>query len=109
MAETKASDAPKAARKKPERKAPVQKDFPNKLAWLKAMTEFEEAATATANKAKVERIDARIKSKKDAIATLQSELTRLELERAALVPAEQGEELIDGMTDEEHLAAEGKV
>lgn len=109
MAETKASDAPKATRKKPERKAPVQKDFPNKLAWLKAMTEFEEAATAATNKAKVERIDKRIASKKEAIATLQSELKQLETERAGLVPAEQGEELIDGMTNEEHLAAEGKV
>jgi hypothetical protein len=90
MAETKASDAPKAARKKPERKAPVQKDYPNKLAWLKAMTEYEEAATAATNKAKVERIDARIRSKKDQISTLQSELKQLETERADLVPSTDG-------------------
>lgn len=90
MAETKASTAPKAERKKPVRKAPVQKDFPNKLAWLKAMTEYEEAATAAENKGKVERIDKRIASKKEAIATLQSELTKLETERAGLVPSTDG-------------------
>jgi hypothetical protein len=89
MAEDKAKPA-KAERKKPVRQAPVQKDFPNKLAWLKAMTEYEEAATAAANKGKVERLDKRIASKKEAIATLQSELTKLETERAGLVPSTDG-------------------
>lgn len=94
MGDTKPSTtAAKAERKKPVRQAPVQKDFPNKLAWLKAMTEYEEAATAATNKAKVERIDKRIASKKEQIATLQSELKTLETERAGLVPS------IDGGTE----------
>lgn len=90
MGDTKPTPAAKAERKKPVRQAPVQKDYPNKLAWLKAMTEYEEAATAAANKGKVERIDKRIASKKEAIATLQSELTKLEAERADLVPSTDG-------------------
>jgi uncharacterized protein (DUF3084 family) len=54
------------------------------------MTEFEEAATAATNKAKVERIDKRIAAKKEQITTLQSELTKLETERAGLVPSTDG-------------------
>jgi hypothetical protein len=90
MGDTKPTAAAKAERKKPVRQAPVQKDYPNKLAWLKAMTEFEEAATAATNKAKVERIDKRIAAKKEQITTLQSELTKLETERAGLVPSTDG-------------------
>lgn len=90
MGDTKPSTAAKAERKKPVRQAPVQKDFPNKLAWLKAMTEFEEAAAAATNKAKADRLDKRIKAKREQIAALQSELTKLETERAGLVPSTDG-------------------
>ena len=96
----------KAERKKPVRTAPVQKDYPNKLAWLKAMTEHEERETAATNKAKVERLDKRIASAKAVVTEATAKVAALEAERAALVPAE---ELVDGMTEAEHLAAEGKA
>lgn len=78
--------AVKKERKKPVRKAPVQKDYPNKLAWLKAMTTYEEAQTQTTNVAKVSRLNKRIKTKKATIATLAAELRTLEQERDVLVP-----------------------
>ena len=53
MANKASTTAPAKERKKPVRTAPVQKDYPNKLAWLKAMTEHEERETKAANKAKV--------------------------------------------------------
>lgn len=96
---------PKAERKKPERRAPKQSDFPNKLAWLKAMTEFETAETAKANAAKVERLDKRITAAKTVRDEAAAKVTELEAQRAALVPAEPE---VDGMTEDEHLAAEGK-
>ena len=104
MAETKATPV-KTERKKPVRKAPVQKDYPNKLAWLKAMTEFEEAETAKANQAKVERLDKRIASLQAHLDETRVKLGVLWLERQALAPAE---ETVDGMTEDEHLAVEGK-
>ena len=76
-------------RKKPVRKAPVQKDYPNKLAWLKAMTEFEEAESAKINEAKVTRIDKRIKSAQAQVDELTAKVEALKAERAALVPAEE--------------------
>jgi hypothetical protein len=89
---TKASTttAVKAERKKPVRTAPAQKDYPNKLAWLKAMTEHEEAAAKEATAARVTRLDKRIASKKATIATLTAELAKLEDERAALVGNDEG-------------------
>ena len=78
--------AAKPERKKPVRKAPVQKDYPNKLAWLKAMTTYEESLTTATNTAKVIRLNKRIKAKKATIATLTTELSKLEAERALLVP-----------------------
>ena len=81
--------AVKAERKKPVRTAPVQKDYPTKLAWLKAMTEHEEAEATKANAARVARLDKRIASKKATIATLTGELAALEDERAKLVPIEE--------------------
>ena len=91
MAETKESTktaAPKAPRKKPERKAPKQSDFPNKLAWLKAMTEYEEKQAAAANARKVEHLDKRIASARAARDEAAAKLASLEAERAALVSAE---------------------
>lgn len=79
--------APRAERKKPVRKAPVQKDYPSKLDWLRAMTEYEEAQTATSNKAKVERLDKRIASVKAQRDELSAKLATLEAERSVLVPA----------------------
>ena len=88
MATPKASTtpAPKPERKKPVRKSPAQKDYPNKLAWLKAMTVYEEVQTQTTNVAKVSRLNKRIKAKKATIATLTKELTQLEVERDTFVP-----------------------
>lgn len=76
-------------RKKPERKAPVQKDYPNKLAWLKAMTEYEEAQTAASNGAKVERLDKRIAAKEQLRNDLDIEIAKLKAERAQLVPDDE--------------------
>ena len=94
-------------RKKPVRKAPVQKDYPNKLAWLKAMTEFEEAESAKVNEAKVTRIDKRIKSAQAQVDELTAKVEALKAERAKLVPADETDEY--GWTAEDHLAAEGKA
>jgi hypothetical protein len=110
MADTKAK--PEAApvakeRKKPVRKAPVQKDYPNKLAWLAALVEYETAATESTNKAKIERLDKRIAAKKAEIDSLEGTIISLEHERAKLLGAD--EELVDGLTDDEHLALEGKA
>ena len=100
-ATTAAEAKPKAERKKPVRKAPVQKDYPNKLAWLKAMTEYEEKQTEEANAAKVARLDKRIATIESLIAGYEATLKDLKSERSTLVPA-------DDMTEAEHLAAEGK-
>ena len=86
MAETKAKPVTKTERKKPVRTAPAQKDYPNKLAWLKAMTEHEEAEATKANAAKVARLDKRITSKWATIAKLDAELNKLVAERVALQP-----------------------
>ena len=92
MADTaKKSTAPNAERKKPVRSAPVQKDYPNKLAWLKALTEHEEAETAKVNAAKVARLDKRIASAKVTRDEATAKVTALAAERAALIggtPAE---------------------
>lgn len=91
-----AADKTKAKeRKKPERKAPVQKDYPNKLAWLKAMTEYEEAQTTASNAAKVERLDKRIAAKEQLRNDLDAEITKLKDERAKLVPAAPEVEIVN--------------
>lgn len=90
MAETKATTpAKKAERKKPVRKSPVLKDYPNRLAWLKAMTEFEEAHAKTEAEAKVKRLDKRIAAKQAQVDELTAEVAKLKAERAALVPGEE--------------------
>ena len=81
----------KAERKKPVRTAPVQKDYPNKLAWLKALTEHEEAETLKVNAAKVERLDKRIAAKRSAAAELTAEIDKLVAERVALKPFDEGD------------------
>jgi hypothetical protein len=86
MATPEASPAKKAERKKPVRKSPVLKDYPNRLAWLKAMTAYEETLAVVTDKAKVARLDKRIKVKKAAIDKVSKELAELEKQRAALVP-----------------------
>lgn len=84
-----AADKTKAKeRKKPERKAPVQKDYPNKLAWLKAMTEYEETQAKAETEAKVARLDKRIAAKEQARNNLDLEITQLKTERDKLVPAQ---------------------
>lgn len=108
MATPKASPAKKAERKKPVRKSPALKDFPNRLAWLKAMTEYEEAQAKSTDEAKVARLTKRIGAKQKQVDELTAEVAKLEAERDAL-EGNEPEELIDGMTDEEHLAAEGKA
>lgn len=84
MAKDATTTAPKAERKKPVRKAPVQKDYPSKLDWLRAMTEYEEAQAATSNKAKVERLDKRIASVRAQRDELQAKLDTLVAERTSL-------------------------
>lgn len=101
--------APKKERKKPVRTAPAQKDYPTKLAWLKAMTEHEEAEATKANAAKVTRLDKRIASKQALVNKTEAEIDALKIERFKLVPEEEAEADVDGMTDDEHLAAEGKA
>lgn len=101
-AATKAASGQKKERKAPVRRGPQAKDYPSRVEYLKAVLEFEEAEQAKANQAKVARLDKRIASKTDALAKLSAEIDNLKAERAALVPGE------DGMTEDEHLAAEGK-
>ena len=75
-------------RKKPVRTAPAQKDYPTKLAWLKAMTEHEEAEATKANAAKVARLDQRLAAARSAVANATAKVIELEAERAKLVPEE---------------------
>lgn len=83
--------AAKAERKKPVRKAPVQKDFPNKLAWLKAMTEFEEKQASADTAARIARLDKRIASAKKVRDEAVTKLTALITERDQLagIPYEE--------------------
>ncbi|HQZ84093.1 MAG TPA: hypothetical protein PLB21_00505 [Actinomycetota bacterium] len=89
MAETKAKPVTKTERKKPVRTAPAQKDYPTKLAWLKAMTEHEEAEATKATAAKVARLDKRLASARSAVANATVKVIELEAERAKLVPVEE--------------------
>ena len=89
MADTKAKPVVKPERKKPVRTAPVQKDYPNKLAWLKAMTEHEERETAATNVAKVARLDKRIAAAQATADEATAKVAVLKAERAALVPVEE--------------------
>jgi uncharacterized protein involved in exopolysaccharide biosynthesis len=111
MAATKASTttAKKAERKKPVRTAPVQKDYPSKMAWLQAMLEHEAKQSSASDEAKVKRLDKRIAAKRALIAEHETALAKLLAAKEELAPTEEDEELVDGMTDEEHLAAEGKA
>lgn len=72
MAETKATP-----RKKPVRKAPVQKDYPTKLDWLRAMTEYETKQAEATTAAKVARLEKRLASKQTQLDKLQREVNRL--------------------------------
>ncbi len=76
--------APKTERKKPVRTAPAQKDYPTKLAWLKAMTEHEEAEATKANAAKVARLEKRLASKRALLDTLKREVDAIVAEIAEL-------------------------
>ncbi len=108
MANTKAEPVVKAERKKPVRKAPVQKDYSTKLEWLKAMTEYEEKQTETTNVAKVARLDKRIAATQASINELVVKVTKLKEERNALAPfSEEQDE--DGLTEQDHLVLEGKA
>lgn len=95
MAETKAAPVKKTERKKPVRTAPVQKDYPNKLAWLKAMTEHEEEQAKVETAAKIARLDKRLASARSAVANATAKVLELEAERAKLVPAEAEDEGFD--------------
>lgn len=95
MAEAKTPPAKKAERKKPVRKAPMQKDYSTKLEWLKAMTDYETALVQSSEVSKIARLDKRIDSVKAAIVELETKRDKLVAERAALAgqtqaPAEDG-------------------
>ena len=98
-APAKNTTAPKKERKKPVRTAPAQKDYPTKLAWLKAMTEHEEAEAAKATEAKVARLDRQLASARSAVANATAKVIELEAERAKLVPVE-GEPTDVGMPED---------
>ena len=83
-APAKNTTAPKKERKKPVRTAPVQKDYPTKLDWLKAMTEHEEAEAAKANAARVARLEKRLASKRSLLDTLKREVDAIVAEIAEL-------------------------
>jgi len=100
--------APKAERKKPVRKAPVQKDYSSKLEWLAALVEYETKQNEVSSAAKVKTIDKRIAAKQALVEKTNTEIAELKAKRAALVPAEP-EQDEDGLTDEDHLVLEGKA
>jgi hypothetical protein len=87
--------APKAERKKPVRKAPVQKDYSSKLEWLKAMTEYELAQSEVTSAAKVKRLDKRIAAKQAQIDKLETELAKLLASKEELAPTEETEPAVD--------------
>jgi uncharacterized small protein (DUF1192 family) len=91
----KAAPAAKAARKKPVRTAPVQKDFATKLDWLAAMLAHEQAQVSGVNAAKVARLDKRIASTEAEINALGAKLAKLNAERAALVPDDDSTDIED--------------
>ena len=78
----------KKVRKKPVRKSPALKDYPNRLAWLKAMTEYELSQSDVENQLKVARLDLRIAAKRKAIDVLEKEIGVLQCERNVLDPPE---------------------
>ena len=100
--------APKAERKKPVRKAPVQKDYSSKLEWLAALVEYETKQNEVSSAAKVKTLDKRIAAKQALAEKISVEIDQLKAKRAALVPAEP-EQDEDGLTDEDHLVLEGKA
>jgi len=100
--------APKAERKKPVRKAPVQKDYSSKLEWLAALVEYETKQNEVSSAAKVKTLDKRIAAKQALAEKISVEIDQLKAKRAALVPAE-AEQDEDGLTDEDHLVLEGKA
>lgn len=97
----------KKVRKAPVRKSPALKDYPNKLAWLKAMTEYEEAQATVTNEHRIIRIDKRIAVKEKAIEKMAAECDALWDERALLDPEGTAEAL--GTAQAEALAEAGPV
>ena len=95
MAETQPKAAPaakpakKAERKKPVRKAPVQKDYSSKLEWLAALVEYETKQNEVSSAAKVKTIDKRIAAKQALVEKTNTEIAELKAKRAALVPSEE--------------------
>ena len=85
--------APKAARKKPVRTAPVQKDFGTKLEWLAALVEHETKQSEVASAAKVKTLDKRIASKRAQIEKLETELAKLLASKEELAPSEETDEV----------------
>lgn len=71
------ADSKATTRKKPVRKAPVQKDYPTKLDWLRAMTEYEEKQAEAEAAAKIARLEKRLASKQAQFDKLQREVNAL--------------------------------
>lgn len=89
------ADSKAATRKKPVRKAPVQKDYPTKLDWLRAMTEYEEKQAEVAAAAKVARLEKRLASKQSQLDKLQREVNAL-IDEIGWLEVESGEITLDG-------------
>ena len=87
------ADSKAKPRKKPVRKAPVQKDYPTKLAWLQAMTEYETKQAEAETTAKVTRLDKRIATVQARVEVLTAQLHRLRHERNVLTGGEVEVEL----------------
>lgn len=96
MADKKASTTEAKPRKKPVRKAPKLSDYPTRLAWLKAMTEYEEAQAKAETDAKVKRLDKRIASVQSQLEVAQAKLDRLKAERSELTDGPLEVELAEG-------------
>ena len=95
--------ADKATRKTPVRTAPARKDYPSEVAWLEAKLAHAQEQQAKASESKVRLLDKRIGSAKKQIAALTAKVVKLEEQRTALINGTAD------WTDEDHLAAEGKV
>jgi uncharacterized protein YPO0396 len=85
-AQTKADSGQKKERKKPVRQAPAKKDYPNTLAWLDAMREYEKSKIEKEHAGKRVRLDKRIAKIEAQLQELGDKLVALQMERAALEP-----------------------
>ena len=85
MADTKAKPEAKP-RKKPVRQAPAKKDYPNTLAWLDAMREYEQSKIEKEHVTKRARLDKRIAKIQAQLQELGDKLVTLQMERAELEP-----------------------